>query len=196
MKDAKGMERLRAYKEQFERQVKVREDNSYYRIRSNLALVAAAAALAIDYKIIPWKKLATFEAVAKCMRGALVVLETGPEPIVPAVDSKGVARLLSRKLDQASLVHVSPKCKFSDHRERREGDGFVIGGEIYVKSVRLKEWVPNKTDRMALQKAGVFRTQRTDTPTIEKKIGGIKGKLRYFAIDRIALARISHTTLA
>jgi hypothetical protein len=37
----------------------------------------AAAALAIDYEILPWGKRSTLRDIEKCMRLALMTLETG-----------------------------------------------------------------------------------------------------------------------
>ena len=55
--DPHGLEHLRNYKEQFERDAKLPDKhNALYRVRSNFAVMYAAAALAIDYKILPWKK--------------------------------------------------------------------------------------------------------------------------------------------
>ena len=51
----------------------------------------AAAALAIDYKILPWEKRRTFRAIEKCMRLALATLATGakePGATMPAIDTR------------------------------------------------------------------------------------------------------------
>ena len=76
--DPHGLERLKTYKEQFERDAVLPEaHNAYYRVRTNFAAMYAAAALAIDYEILPWKKRPTFRAIEKCMRLALATLATG-----------------------------------------------------------------------------------------------------------------------
>ena len=55
--DERGLEHLRTYKEQFERDVVLSDrHNAHYRVRTNFAVFYAAAALAIDYEILPWKK--------------------------------------------------------------------------------------------------------------------------------------------
>ena len=70
--DPDGLETLKKYKEQFERDAELPDGhNAYYRVRSNFAVMYAGAALAIDYEILPWKKGPTFRAVEKCMRLAL-----------------------------------------------------------------------------------------------------------------------------
>jgi hypothetical protein len=59
--DPNGLEHLRGYEEQFERDAVLPDErNAHYRIRSNFAVMYAAAALAIDYEILPWKKRPTF----------------------------------------------------------------------------------------------------------------------------------------
>ena len=89
--DPHGLEHLKAYKEQFERDAVLPDrHNAHYRVRSNFAVMYAAAALAIDYEILPWKKRPTFRAIEKCMRLALATLATGakePAATAPAVDA-------------------------------------------------------------------------------------------------------------
>jgi putative DNA primase/helicase len=52
--DAEALSKVRAYKNQFESKVNVTSSNAALRIRSNFALIWAAAAMAIDYKVLPW----------------------------------------------------------------------------------------------------------------------------------------------
>ena len=66
---------------------------------------------------------------------------------------------------------------------RRKADGFKINGEIYIKPDRFKGWVPTQPERAALKEQKVILTERRDTATVERKIGSIKGKPRYYAID-------------
>jgi hypothetical protein len=68
--DAKALSKVRAYKDQFESEVIVPSSNAALRIRSNFALIWAAAAMAIDYGVLPWKKPPTFRAVEKCLHKA------------------------------------------------------------------------------------------------------------------------------
>ena len=91
--DPHGLEHLRNYKEQFERDVKLPDKhNAHFRVRSNFAVMYAAAALAIDYEILPWKIAPTFRAIEKCMRLALPMLATAQRnqrprcpPLVPEI---------------------------------------------------------------------------------------------------------------
>ena len=68
MKDDHWEPTVRRYKAAFETKVKVPDVNAVYRIRSNFAVIWAAAALAIDYKVLPWKKRRAFAAIKKCFR--------------------------------------------------------------------------------------------------------------------------------
>jgi len=74
---------------------------------------------------------------------------------------------------------------------RQKADGFIIDGVTYLKNDRVEGWFPSSQDRSTLREAGIFHTQRNDTPTMGKKISGIKGKPRYYAINGEALDRLS-----
>jgi uncharacterized protein (DUF927 family) len=173
--DPHGLERLRTYKEQFERDAVLPDShNAHHRVRSNFAVMYAAAALSIDYEILPWKELPTFRAIEKCMRLALATLATGakePATTAPAVDPRHICRILKERIAEAELVVVTPKQKVTDGqaRARQKADGFKINGEIYVKPERFKRWIPSQPERNALKEQKVILTERDDTATIEKK---------------------------
>ena len=88
---------------------------------------------------------------------------------------------------------ITPHAKVSneDRVSRQQADGFIINGVTYVKQDRLKVWFPEKSDRTSLRQAGIFQTKRPDTPTVEKKITGIEGKPRYYAVKANDLDRSS-----
>jgi hypothetical protein len=68
---------LRKYMRVFETQSPVLADHrAFYRIRTSFAVLYAAAALTIDYNILPWKKKTTLKAIRKCMKPAFDVLHT------------------------------------------------------------------------------------------------------------------------
>jgi hypothetical protein len=195
--DPSGLEALRKYKQRFERDAAIAsEHNAHYRVRSNFALMYAAAALAIDYGILPWGKRSTFRAIEKCMRLALATLETGRNDalsIAVVVDPHHLADTLNERLARAQIVPVTPKQKVTKEqaRARRKADGFKINGQIYVKPDRFKRWIPTQPGRNALKEQKIIVTDRKDTATVEKKIGGIKGKPRYYAIDVRTLRRLA-----
>ena len=195
--DSRGLEHVRAYKEQFERDAVLPDrHNAHYRVRSNFGVMYAAAALSIDYEILPWKKRPTFLAIEKCMRLALATLTTGanePAARVSAVNPHHVGRTLKGQLAQAQLVVVKPKQRVTEEQAhaRQKADGFKIDGEIYVKPDCFKRWIPTQPERNALKEQKVILTERDDTATVERKIGGIKGKPRYYAIDVHALRRLA-----
>jgi hypothetical protein len=195
MKDPHGLETLQRYKRDFEeRAVVAGTHNAQYRIRSNFALFYAAAALAIDYGVLPWRKGGTYQAIVKCMRLALTEIETGssasaPEPTTP--DIQQVSKHLKSQLDFANVVEVKPKEKVNEEqvRDRQLADGFRINGEIFVKPDRFKSWIPGKAERDLLKVNQLLRAERDDTLTVERKIAGISGKPRYYVVDLAALGR-------
>ena len=195
-KDKNWEAKVRSYKDQFEAEVKAPELKAVYRIRSNFAIIWAAAALAIDYKILPWKKARAFKAIAKCFRRAVAALQspaTTEAAQSGASNSANVLRTLKEKLDQCDLRSIQQRKKVSEDEvtARQKADGFIIDGITYLKNDRIEGWFPSNEDRSTLRKAGIFRTQRNDTATVDKKISGIKGKPRYYAINGGALDRLS-----
>jgi hypothetical protein len=192
MKDPNGLGTLNRYKAQFEVNVKIPEQqNAHYRIRSNFALMNAAAWLAIDYGILPWDKRATFRAIRKCMRAALAILKAG-EPTF-ARSAVQLAAHLKNRIEASTLVSVTPKQRSTPEqkRKRQKADGLVIDGEILLKPDRLRAWFPSSADLAALttflKDRAVLRTTRDDTPTCEQLIGGIPGKPRYYVLKTKAL---------
>jgi len=170
--DPHGLEQLRTYKDQFERDAVLPDaHNAHYRVRTNFAAMYAAAALAIDYEILPWKKRPTFRAIEKCMRLALATLATGakePAATAPAIDSRHICRTLKERIAEAELVVVTPKQKVTEEqaRARQKADGFRINGEIYVKPE--KRWISTQPERNALKEKKVILTEREDTATVER----------------------------
>ena len=96
-------------------------------------------------------------------------------------------------MDQFDLRSIQQRKKVSEDEvtARQKADGFIIDGITYLKNDRIEGWFPSNEDRSTLRKAGIFRTQRNDTATVDKKISGIKGKPRYYAINGGALDRLS-----
>jgi hypothetical protein len=119
-----------------------------------------------------------------------------PPPIDPikarASTSANVLRTLKEKLDKCDLrsVQQGKKASNAEATARQKADGFIINGVTYLKNDRVEGWFPSSQDRSALREAAIFRTKRKDTPTVDKKISGIKGKPRYYAIDGDALDRL------
>jgi hypothetical protein len=198
VKDKNWEATVRRYKEQFESEVKAPDERAIYRIRSNFAVIWAAAALAIDYKLLPWNKRGTLRAIEKCFRRCVAALAS-PPPIESvesrASNSVNVFRKLKDNLNQCELRSIKLRGKASDDEvsARQKADGFIIDSVRHLKHDRLEKWFPNKSDRSILRKAKIFRTKRNDTPTVDRKINGIKGKPRYYAIDMDVLDRLLAT---
>ena len=188
VKDKNWETTVRQYIGQFESAAPAPNQSGVYRIRSNFAVIFAAAALAIDYKLLPWKKRGTLKAILKCFRRCIDVLLSPPPvetPESPASNSAKMLRKLKEKLDECVLLPIQQRKKASADEviARQKADGFIINDVTYVKNDRFEGWFPSSQDRSALREAGIFRTQRKDTPTVDKKINGINGKPRYYAID-------------
>ena len=193
---ADGLALIKRYKELFEKDAAVPAvHNAHYRIRGNFAVIYGAAALAIDYKILPWKRKPTFQAIEKCMRLALDRIDIGrarATSATPSLDSDRICRTLHERITEAKIVKVTPKQRTTDKqvRQRRHADGFKINGKLYVKPNCFKQWFPKQAERYLLKDLKLIITERNDTATVEKKIGGIDGKPRYYAIDIHALRRL------
>jgi hypothetical protein len=195
--DPQGLQALEKYKQLFERKAAIPDaHNAHYRVRSNFAVIYAAAALAIDYEIFPWQKRPTFSAIEKCLRLALATLETEKtEAALPTatIDLQSLGKTLKEQLAHAQILRVKRRQKVTKKqvRARQKADGFKIDGDMYIKPDRFKRWVPSQPQRNALKEHKVIITDRDDTATVEKKVGGIQGKPRYYAIDFRALDRLA-----
>jgi hypothetical protein len=191
-REAEALSKVRAYKDQFESEVTVPSSNAALRIRSNFALIWAAAAMAIDYEVLPWKKSPTFSAVEKCLRKALYVIEASKSSASPVDAATSIVKALNDKLEKADLRKVVLRKQITPQQARRrvKADGFRINGAIYVKPDRLRRWVPSHRDRVVLKDSGVFRTRRDDAATIEQVIAGVPGKPRYYVLDGGKLERL------
>ena len=187
MKDKDWEATVRRYKAKFEFEVKTPDDRAIYRIRSNFAIIWAAAALAIDYELLPWKKRGTLRAIEKCFRRCVAALASPPPKTIEsqASDTANVFRTFNEKLGQCDLRSIQQRKKASKDEliARQKADGFIIDGVMYVKNDRVEGWFPSSHDRSTLREASIFRFQRKDTPTVVKKIIGIQGKPRYYAIN-------------
>jgi hypothetical protein len=194
VRDQNWEAKVRAYKAQFERDATAPPSTAIYRIRSNFAVIWAAGALAIDYGVLPWKKSRLLKAVQKCFDRAVGALQS-PEAVEAATltryPNKDPLKTLKEKLDQCQLSMVTPRKKVSEDEvaSRKKADGFVIDGVTYIKQHRLKAWFPDKASQTVLRQAGGFLATRSDTPTVAKKVAGIAGKPRYYAINASALER-------
>jgi putative DNA primase/helicase len=192
IKDEQWVANARDYKVDFEAKVNVSDLKAVLRIRSNFAVIWAAAALAIDYKLLPWKKSHAWTAIEKCLRRALSALHSPATTSHIESDANGPTALLQElreRLQNCELRNIAPRIKVSDDEAtaRQKADGFVIKGVTYLKRDQLELWFPKKVDRVALRGAGAFLTKRPDTATVDKKVNGISGKPRYYALNANAL---------
>jgi uncharacterized protein (DUF927 family) len=188
-----GLKKVKRYKTEFETKVSVSSSNAVLRIRSNFALIWAAAAMAIDYGILPWKKSATFRAVEKCLHKALSEIQASKgAPQSPGDTPASVLLALNEGLAKADLRKIVLRKKITPQQAHRrvKADGFRINGNIFLKPDRLKRWLPSQRERTILKNAGVLRTRRGDTATVEQVIAGIPGKPRYYVLDMEKLKQL------
>jgi hypothetical protein len=162
------------------------------RICANFSLMYAAAALGIEYGILPWKKKATRAAIEKSMTGAFVSLRN-PSPLVPHATNfpniEIVAHKLNDDLDRLTLISVKKgePCSEEEAARRQKADGFRIGHEIFIKP---QSWKPTDAAKELLIEHQVLQTQRNDAATIDRKVIGVPGKPRYYVINDDKLAEV------
>jgi hypothetical protein len=162
------------------------------RIAANFAVIYAGAALAIEFGVLPWKKKPTLTAIAKCMAAAFATIRNPSSPLsstIAAPTIRTVATALKDHLDGLTLVTVKKGKSCSDEEaiQRQKADGFRIGLEILIKP---QSWKPTDAVRELLIEHQVLQTQRNDAATIDRKVMGVPGKLRYYVIDEDKLAAV------
>jgi hypothetical protein len=189
--DPDGLIKLEKYKTNFEATVQVKDNRKFYRIRSNFAAIFAAAALGIDYGVLPWGKRATFKAIEKCLRLALAQLDeaqNAPAEHAASISPEKLVNQLKVLLTKANIeiTRQGARATTSECERRQKADGLLIDGNVYLKNERFRQWFVDAPSRSALiaylKQTNTLCWNRADTPTIEKKISGISGKLRYYAI--------------
>ena len=109
-----------------------------HRVCANFSLIYGAAALGIEYGILPWKKKATRAAIEKCLAGAFATLRNS-SPLAPHAATFAsigiVARKLGDDLDRLTLASVKQgePCSGEEAVRRQKADGFRIGRKIFIK---------------------------------------------------------------
>jgi hypothetical protein len=191
-KDAKAICKLKGYMADFETKATVPlVEKTDRRIFKNFSVIYAAAALAIEYDILPWKKAATLKAIDKCMTAsfhAVASLMQADSDVVS--DIATIAHRLEANLEKLNLVEITKGSKPQDDEiaQRQEADGFKIEHNLLVKS---KSWKISTADGKVLVAHNILRTEkRADSLNVSKKIAGIKKKLRYYIVDAMVLERV------
>jgi hypothetical protein len=159
------------------------------RICRNFALIYAAAALGIEYGILPWKKKTTRADIEKCMSRALAIIRSVPPPVDhDRASIEAAVRNLRDLLDRLTLIQVEKgePCSVEETDRRQRADGFRVGRYVLIKP---PAWKVSNIDRALLIEHRILRTQRKDAATLDRKIIGIVGKRRYYVIDEDKLGR-------
>jgi hypothetical protein len=162
------------------------------RICANFSLLYAAAALGIEYGILPWKKKATRAAIEKCMANALATIRSSLPPVhhaLVAPNIKAAASRLRDVLDRLTLIPVKKgePCSDNEALRRQQADGFRVAQKTLVKP---QGWKASDADKALLIEHHILLTQRGDVATLDRKIIGIPGKPRYYVIDEEKLAAL------
>ncbi|WLA81948.1 DUF927 domain-containing protein [Bradyrhizobium elkanii] len=163
-----------------------------HRISRNFSLIYAAAALGIEYGILPWKKEATRAVIEQCMASALATIQSPPSPVDGTVADSNIqaaSRRLTEVLQRLTLVSVRKghSCSPIEAAVRQQADGFRVANKTLVKP---QVWKPSNADKALLIEHHILQTQRDDVATLDRKIIGITGKRRYYVIDEEALAAV------
>jgi|SRR5581483_3213906 len=162
------------------------------RICTNFSVMYAAAALGMEYGILPWKKKATRVAIEKCMARALATIRNSlpsvhHAPAAPTI--KAAASRLRDVLARLTLIPVKKgePCSDSEALRRQQADGFHVAQKTLVKP---QAWKTSEADKALLIRHQILQTQRSDVATLDRKIIGVPGKPRYYVIDEEKLATI------
>jgi hypothetical protein len=188
-KDARAVSTLKGYMADFETWAAAPIlKNADRRILKNFAVIYAAAALAIDYEVLPWKKKATFKAIDKCMTASFQAARLLESDSGPMSSVATIALRLKANLEALNIVEITKgkKPQGDEIIQRREADGFKIEHNLLIKS---KSWTGFSTaDGKMLAAHNILRTEkRADALTVSRKLAGIKEKLRYYIVDTAVL---------
>ena len=163
-----------------------------HRVLANFALMYAAATLAIDYEILPWKREPTRKALEKCMDAAFTkIRESFTQLVTIGPDIHDLAAKLKSNLDQLSILVIEKgsRCGEKEAHKRQAADAFRVGKELYVKSKRWSGFSSIETKELVAQK--ILKTEkRADVSTMSKQIAGIDKKLRYYIVDEARLTQL------
>jgi hypothetical protein len=168
------------------------------RVCANFSLMYGAAALGIEFGILPWKKKATRTAIEACMAAAFAAIRNPSLTLPHAMTAPSIetaARKLNDNLDRLSLVSVKKgePCSGEEVVRRQKADGFRIGRKILIKP---QYWQVTDVEQRVLIEHQILQTQRWDTATIDRKIMGVPGKPRYYVIDEDKLAEVIIAAIA
>ncbi|MBL8571659.1 MAG: DUF927 domain-containing protein [Phreatobacter sp.] len=188
--------RLRRWMAKFDKAVAaVTHDRAIGRIASSYALIYAAARLAIDYGVLPWKPKPTLRDIRACFMDAVALMK-GDVAVPVAPPSKTDDQLIAEFQDMttaANLVRVregeKPNKEQRQARVAADGLRMLIGDRkrLLFKPEALKRAFPAQADRNRLVK--VLRARRIllegrdpETATRQVQIQGLEVKRPAFYV--------------
>jgi hypothetical protein len=171
------------------------------RIRKYFAVVDASAALAIDYKVLPWSKKPTRQAIVACMADAMEQLtaNSGGAPETNTKEIKSDAALLAefkQQVDEATFVRLN-RNRTKSHlvaKRLKKANGIIrptSSGktQCLLFSKTLDGWFPIMTERKRLTKMLrsrriIRKGRRSDTSTRQVLIAEAGKKIPCYALSR------------
>lgn len=188
LRDDAALSKLKTSIEFFETETTINtSDTAQLRMRRSFAVLYAAATLAIEYKVLPWKKAATLKAIAFCMNGAFRERAVRAKEPVTNPKLPTAVGMLKEELAKLQLMKVTKRKPLASGESelRNHADGFDFGTEVYVKPARWN--AISESSREELVRLNILKTERSDVSTVARKLNGIAKKQRYHVINTAAL---------
>jgi putative DNA primase/helicase len=177
------------------------------RIQKLFAVTYAGAALAIDYRILPWRKKKTLEAIKSCMYDAMdqllarAAVRAGNQSATLRPDQSLLAEFKQR-VEKAQFVRMRDrkKAKLSSKVLKKAGGivrttrpGFC---EWLLFGKTMDDWFPDVSERQRLAKllrgAHLIKAgRRSDTNTRQVKFAALGKKVSCYVLRRSRLRKHS-----
>jgi len=192
--DPTAMETVKIGIARFVNEAKGGATNRHLRIKEKFALLYAAAALAIDYEIVPWKVKALFSDIEQHWLAASAFLDRAAvsSPTQSLGDTAHLGTQIRDAITALAPMKVQQKALLSACAPERcaNAKALQVGGKFYVKPAAWPKICEDNKQLLRSRKV-LLTESRRDTLTMAKKVPGIKGKRRYYVLDRVALEELA-----
>jgi hypothetical protein len=170
---------------------------SFARMRRYFAAVYGAAALAIDYKILPFNKKATLKDISKCMNDAIDLLvaskASAASPITQQISDEQLVADFKTRLASADYLLVGRReTPLTEQMIKNADVLFMRASGNKAKATKLlahrfKEWYPHAPVRnrlgAILRERKVFgRGRQSDTLTTQVKLKQYPRRLACYSL--------------
>jgi len=162
-------------------------DGQVFRVCERFALVAAAGELAIQLRVLPWKKDAAISAVKRCFEDWVSARgTTGPEEVAAAI--RKIRKFIQEHGDSRFTPWDEPNARFGATYSRagfRRPDGnggtdFYVLSEIWKQEVC--KGVDTKIVNRALAERGFLKTDTTGKVQYPAKLPGFSSTVRCYVL--------------